>query len=43
MKQFIKDYLERFNASLSEKNFDEINNFCEILKSTIKNNSNMIR
>ena len=37
MINFISDYLNNLNQSFSDKNFDQINEFCKIVEDTIKN------
>ena len=41
MKEFIQNYLKKYNKSFSEKNFEEIKNFCEILKEAISKKKNI--
>jgi D-sedoheptulose 7-phosphate isomerase len=41
MKKFISDYLENLNQNLSDKNIEQIDEFCEIVEHSIKNKNNI--
>ena len=41
MKKFISDYLENLNQNLSDKNIEQIDEFCEIVEHSIKNKHNI--
>lgn len=41
MINFISDYLNNLNQSFSDKNINQINEFCKIVENAIKNKNNI--
>ena len=41
MKNFIKNYLDKFSKTFTNENLIQIENFCKLLKKTIKNEKNV--